>query len=187
MPAAAGADRGVTDAGDGWEQTRSRVRKPRAFAAEPRERRHHGRMRIEIVCAHRVEDDDRHDARLWRCRRRSPPSARVRCRSRWPARRRWRRPWGNVLLFRGAAEGAGRHERRAVKEDRNARVVVPRRTVHEGIERIFVSDDVALLRDDKYLTAAAGEISAGKHREPLIALAGRRRRGRAGGHRGILS
>ena len=37
------------------------------------------------------------------------------------------------------------------------RVVVPRRAVHERVQRIAIDDEVALSRDEKDLAAAAGK------------------------------
>ena len=53
-------------------------------------------------------------------------------------------------------------------------VVLPRRSVHEGVERIAIDDEVALARDEKHLPAAAGKVAASELIQP-------RRRGRCGG------
>ena len=53
-----------------------------------------------------------------------------------------------------------------MEEQRHVRVVVPRRAVHERIQRVAIDDEVPLARDEEELAAAAGEVSAGELIEP---------------------
>ncbi len=56
-------------------------------------------------------------------------------------------------------------------------VVLPRRAVHERIERVAIDHEVPLARDEEDLTAAAGKVSAGELIEPgLPVRRGRHRR-----------
>ena len=48
------------------------------------------------------------------------------------------------------------------KDEWHVRVVVPRRTVHERVQRIAIDDEVAFSRDEKELAAAAGEVTPGE-------------------------
>src|SRR3546814_7978402 len=57
---AAGADVGVTDAGDRRQRDGPCLRKPRAFLLHPAQRRHHRRVLVEVIRAHRVEHEDGH-------------------------------------------------------------------------------------------------------------------------------
>ena len=54
-------------------------------------------------------------------------------------------------------------------------VVLPGRSVHEGVERIAIDDELALPRDEKDLPAAAWKVAPGELIQP-------RRRGRCSGH-----
>ena len=75
----------------------------------------------------------------------------------------------HVLLRDAFLPLAFRDERRAVEQDRDVGVVVPRRPVHEPVERIGFGDDLAFARHDEHLPAAAGEIAAREHFEPSLA------------------
>ena len=64
-------------------------------------------------------------------------------------------------------------ERLAVKQQRQPRVVVPRRAVHERVERIALGDDRPFARHEEQLAAAAGEVAAREALEPGLSRCAR--------------
>ena len=167
---AAGADVGVADAGDGRQHHRPRLRKPRAFLPHPRQRRHDRRVLVEVIGAHRIEHEHRDDAWprvAWRDR--FGQHASCVCRE-WRGADQRANGRRNVLLLCGRRERSALHERRAVEQHRDSHVVIPRRAVHELVERIARGDEPALLRHDEDLSAAPRKISAREHVEPLLPL-----------------
>ncbi len=120
------AQRGVPDAGERGDRRHTRIREPRALAAQPGERRHHLRMRLEVIDAHPVEHEQRDDA--WPLARRlqgflkdAARRGRRRCDAEDGGERR-----RDVLLGHWRAPRALADDARPVKEQRHVRVVPPR-------------------------------------------------------------
>ena len=176
-----GGDRGVPGGRDGGRVRHPRVIERRPLASEARQRGQLGGEPIEVVRAHAVEDQQQHGPRRTRAgdeRLVEGPSGGARQHDAEHAGQRR----GEVLLRHGRAERPLPDAARTPEQERDAHVVVPGAAVHEVGPA--ARDELALLRDQGDLAAAARVVGPREHRErrgSAGAPPGARRRLRPGG------
>ena len=182
----AGTEVGVADGGQRRHRRYVRLAVPGAAGAQPRQRRHRVLVGVEVVGARAVQHQQGDDARPRR--RRHQRLAQGTADGGDRRRRAEQRGEGrhHVLLADPLGPDQRLHEGRPVEQQRDMRVVGPRRAVHERVERVAIDEELAFARHHEQLAAAAGEVAAGELGEPGVALGGRRDTRRGGGRcRGI--
>ena len=157
-----GRDRRVTRGRDRGRVRHARVIEESALASQAADRGQLTAQPVEVVRAHAVEDEQQHGA--WRA-----PAGDERLAEGAPGRARQhdaqhpRQRGSEVLLRHGRAEHALADTARTPEQERDAHVVVPRAAVHE--RGPAARDELALLRHQRDLAAAARVVGAREHRE----------------------